>query len=77
MYVLCRVNFKPFYHTKDMMTVIFIDMVDNCLLSKSSDKDVHSPFARSFKSRSFTGLRDLDQILKVYLFFFFQAVIVF
>ena len=61
-----------------MMTVIFIDMVDNCLLSKSSDKDVHSPFARSFKSRSFiyraqgfgSNLRDVCSSL-------FQVVIVF
>ena len=32
---------QTFMYTKDMMTVIFIVMVDNCLLSKSSDKDVH------------------------------------
>ena len=34
---------QTFMYTKDMMTVIFIVMVDNWLLSKSSDKDVH-PF---------------------------------
>ena len=60
-----------------MMTVIFIDMVDNCLLSKSSDKDVHSLFARSFKSRSFTELRDLDRIWEMFVRLFFQVVIVF
>ena len=53
MYVFCSVNFKPFYHTKDMMTVIFIVMIDNCLLSTASDKGAHSFLVRSFKSRLF------------------------
>ena len=57
MYVLCRVNFKPFYHTKDMMTVIFIVMIDNCLLSTASDKGAHSFLVKSFKSRLFSKLR--------------------
>ena len=48
-----RVNFKPFYHTKDIMTVIFIVMIDNCLLSTASDKGAHSFLVRSFKSRLF------------------------
>ena len=51
--ILCRVNFKPFYHTKDIMTVIFIVMIDNCLLSTASDKGAHSFLVRSFKSRLF------------------------
>ena len=60
-YVLCRVNFKPFYHTKDIMTVIFIVMIDNCLLSTASDKGAHSFLVRSFKSRLFfKAQRELD-----------------
>ena len=55
MYVLCRVNFKPFYHTKDIMTVIFIVMIDNCLLSTASDKGAQQSFlVKSFKSRLFS-----------------------
>ena len=48
-----KVNFKPFYHTKDIMTVIFIVMIDNCLLSTASDKGAQSFLVKSFKSRLF------------------------
>ena len=51
--ILCRVNFKPFYHTKDIMTVIFIVMIDNCLLSTASDKGAQPFLVKSFKSRLF------------------------
>ena len=61
MYVLCRVKSKSFYHTKDMMTVIFIVMIDNCLLSTASDKGAHLFLVRSFKSRLFfEAQRELD-----------------
>ena len=57
-----RVNFKPFYHTKDIMTVIFIVMIDNCLLSTASDKGAQSFLVKSFKSRLFffKAQRELD-----------------